>query len=151
MGQSYIMNISHKIFHRMISENIEFPCKMFWCIPKPVEKNVVWDTMVFDANGDDLSNWIIVIYELKKLWNLDFDACKEHPNCLPRGIMADGFLYHGNNLPNSIDLDTVASSMGCELGNGVTPIYDKKFGVGQDGLNLIQDIIGKNLNIQYTD
>jgi len=146
------MKFISKLNKRFITEEI-CQCKMFWCVPCPHKDNSIdWNVMEFDSNdGDDLSNWLIVLHKMKKDWEKDFEVCKNSPLGLPRGIMADGFLYHGNNLPKTINLSTVAFKMGGKLGSDVTPIYDRNYGINKEDLSKIEQIIGQNLHLQYTE
>lgn len=141
-----------KLNAKLLSEDVKCPCKMFWCIPSLNDSNVVeWEPIIFDADGDDLSNWIIVIHKLKKAWETNFDACKNSHSGLPRGVMVDGVLYHGNNLPSSISLSSVATMMGGKLGTDITPMYNKQYGISQEDLSKIEDVIGRELGLQCTD
>lgn len=134
-----------------MSEDLSCPCKMFWCVPIPIDNNVGWEVMSFDADGDDLSNWLIVIHKMKRDWGLDFDTCKECYRGIPRGVLIDGFLYHGNNLPPTMELSNVASDMGGKLGSDITPIYDRNYGINKDDLEHIESIIGQKLSLQHTN
>lgn len=129
------------------------PCKMFWCVPKMGDggNQVVWDVEVFDSDGDDLSNWSIILHMLKRIWDVDCEECSGKANALPRGICADNVLYHGNNLPQNIKLNDVASKMGITLGKGVKPVYHNKFGINKDDMECLQNILGVNLELQHTE
>lgn len=145
------MKFLDKLNTKILSEDLECPCKMFWCIPKLTDSNdVEWDTVSFDSDGDDLSNWIIVTHQLKQIWDKDFSPCKDNYRCLPRGIMMDGRLYHGNNMPKSLDLSSVASALGGSLGKDITPIYQKDYGIDKEDLSKLEQIIGRKLGLQYT-
>jgi len=146
------MSFIDQLHFRLLEEDSACPCKMFWCVPTPTDSNdISWDVMSFDSDSDDLSNWLIILHRLKKDWKKDFDVCKGSHSGLPRGILVDGHLYHGNNLPPTLDLPTVASKMGGSLGRDITPVYSSNYGINQEDLARIEELIGQELGLQYTD
>lgn len=143
------MSILDKIDFRLITEANATDCKMFWCIPCPTDDGFEWQVESMDSNGDDLSNWSIILHKLKHLWKKDFDSCNEKHFSLPRGIVCDGCLYHGNNMPMSIE--DVAGSIGVEIGSSVVPKYHKNFIIKQDDMNVFQGILDQDLGLQFTE
>lgn len=142
--------IEDKIDFRLLKEQSS-PCKMYWCIPIPTDDGFEWGIQSFDAEGDDLSNWAIILHQLKHLWNKDFDSCVDYHAALPRGVLSNGVLYHGNNLPSTLKLNDVASQLGCKLGKDTRPKYHQSFGIKQDELEFLQKILGQELGLEYTE
>lgn len=128
-----------------------YNCKMFWCVPSISDSNnIEWDVVSFDSNNDDLSNWMIVLHMMKKGIGANFESCKDSHNGLPRGILIDNILYHGNNMPASIDMPYIAKKLGYSIKN-ITPCFDKKYTINKDDLNKIETSIGRKLDLEYTD
>lgn len=144
------MNIESKIVHRLIKENAT-ECKMFWCIPKQVDGGLKWEIMDFNSDGDDLSNWSIVLHKLGQDWEKDFSICKDKHTALPRGILADGILFHGNNLPKDCPLRKIAKKLGVKLGETASPQFHKLYGIKKDHLDAIEEVIGQGLGLQFTE
>lgn len=140
--------IEDKINLKLLKEQIS-SCKMYWCIPTPAEDE--WQIQSFDAKGDDLSNWLIILHQLKHLWNKNFDSLNNCYSALPRGIINNGIIYHGNNLPSTLKLDDIVEQLGYKLGKNVIPKYHPNFGIKQNDLESIQKILNKELNLEYTE
>lgn len=142
------MNFNSKLNHVILSES-KHDCVMFWCIPKPLDDSYNWEIIKFNSKGDDLSNWLIVLFRLKRLWGKSFEHLKEFHNCLPRGIAYNNHLYHGNNLP--VSLFELAKSLGIELGDQYKPVYHNKYGISSKGLMTLNNILGLELDLPTTD
>jgi hypothetical protein len=148
------MSLLDNISIRLLKESHN-KCKMFWCIPRisDYNKNLIWEIKVFDSNGNDLSNWLIILHMLKNYWNIDLDddQCSDKYDAFPRGILFNNKLYHGNNLPNNININDVAKEMGINLKNDVSPTYNKKFGISKNNLEFFQNIMNHEFPLQYTE
>lgn len=145
------MSLLDNIDLKLISESSK-KCKMFWCIPKQSENGLVnWDIEIFDSEGDDLSNWFIVLHILKNNWGVDFSSCREKHKALPRGILFNNKLYHGNNFPDGISLNDISNKMEINLGDKVIPVYNKRFSINKDDLRILQSVIDTDLLLQYTE
>jgi len=142
------MNIVDRIDARLLNES-QKKCKQFWCIPYPSDDGFSWEIESMDADEDDLSNWLIVLHKLKHLWKKDFDSCKESYSALPRGIIYDGSMLHGNNTP--IDIMDIAGNLGMSIGDKVVPKFSKTYAIKLDDMNMLQDILGQDLGLQYTE
>jgi hypothetical protein len=142
--------IIDKINIKLIEEQVS-NCTMFWLVPMPSDNDFEWGIQSFNANGDDLSNWLVILHKLKHIWGKNFDPCKDFHSSLPRGIICNGVLYHGNNMPKSIDLRDLASELGYKLGKDLIPKYHKNFGIKQNELECLQNILGKDLGLEYTE
>jgi hypothetical protein len=142
------MKFNSKINHSILSES-KHDCTMFWCIPLPQDDHYKWDVISFNSKGDDLSNWLIVLFQLKRAWKKDFSRLREHHNCLPRGIVYDKFLYHGNNLP--ISLFNVAKGLKINLGDEYESVYNNAYGISSKGLAEINNVLGLEIDLPTTD
>jgi len=142
------MAILEHIKTRLMLENNQ-DCKMFWCIPCPTDDSFEWQIEDFDSQGDDLSNWMIIIHKLKHLWKKDFDQCRDKINALPRGVVCNNTMFHGNNTP--VGISDIASKMNLSLGDEVTPRYNKRYGVKDEDLSILQNILGLELGLDTTD
>jgi hypothetical protein len=146
------MNILGKLSHKLVAENYQ-DCRMFWIYPIPNEKDIKWETFVTSnpTSGEDLSNWLIILHKLKLAWKKDFSQCKEAFQALPRGVIVDNFLYHGNNNPRNCPLSEIAKSHGGSLGKELTPIYKKDYGINKQHLEALESAIGQELGLIYTE
>lgn len=146
-----MVKILNKLHSRFLVENVAYGCKMFWCIPKITDSNnIEWDSVSFDSDNDDLSNWVIVLYMLKNNWGTDFESCKNSYYGLPRGILVDNVLYHGNNIPKPMDLSCIITKLGYKP-NEITPCFNDKYTINKDDLGRIESVIGRSLDLEYTD
>jgi hypothetical protein len=122
---------------------------MFWCVPhKDTTNNTIWKVEYFDSDGDDLSNWLIILNMMSKSWDIDFESCKKCTKALPRGLISNGIIYHGNNLPSSISLSDILK--GSKIKN-CKPKYCKKLGINHDNLSTMEKVLGRELNLEYTE
>lgn len=145
------MNILNKINNKLLIENT-LPCKMFWVYPVPNgSKGINWECEVFNSTGDDLSNWLIIIHKLNLAWNKDFNSCRGCYNALPRGIIANNCLYYSNNLPDQQLLDVIAKKANIKLGSQVKPCIDNKYGINKDELSKLENILGQELQLQFSE
>ena len=136
---------------KLISENAQ-DCRMFWCYPMPDEVgNPQWELVVLDSEGDDLTHWNIVLHKMRIAWKKDMSPCKAHPNALPRGIAADGVLYHGGNLPDKFTLNDIANEMNKKLGKDLMPKYNKTYGIKLEDLKILEDVLAVELNLEHTE
>lgn len=142
--------IINKIDLRILNEN-NHKCIMFWCIPIPSDNEFKWDIEIIESDGYDSSNWLIILYKIKRLWEVDIDKCKNSSRSLPRGVLYNNSLYHGNNVPPDIGLNNIAEKMHCKLNKTTKSVYDKRFGIEKKDLDNLQDVLGINLNLQYTE
>lgn len=124
-------------------------CKMFWCIPVPSDNGYEWEVESFNSDSDDLSNWGIIIHKLKHLWKKDFESCNDKMASLPRGVIYDGVMFHGNNTP--IEISDIAKEMGVDLGYEVVPKYDKKYGIKDEDVSVLEGILGCELHLKTTE
>lgn len=142
------MNFSQRLNIKIFNES-KHNCIMFWCIPVPLNDSYKWDIISFNSKGDDLSNWLIVLFQLKMVWKKNFEQLKDMFNCLPRGIVYNNYLYHGNNLP--INLFDISKKINVNLGDECQAAYDNKYGISSKGLQTINNIIGLELDLPTTD
>lgn len=142
------MKILEKINNKLKLENKQ-KCTMFWYIPCPTDDDFEWKIEKFESHNDDLSNWNVILHKLKHLWKKEFDDCKDKHFALPRGIICNNVMFHGNNLP--YDLTKVSEELGIQLGSEILPKYNKNFGIKRDNLEMLEKIINCKLNLQYTD
>lgn len=146
------MNILCNLSHRLISEKYQ-DCRMFWIYPIPNDKDIKWEIFLTSksVSGEDLSNWLVVLHKLKLGWKKDFSQCKDAYQSLPRGVIVDNYIYHGNNCPKNCPLSEVAKEYGGELGKNLTPVYKREYGINKQHLETIENAIGKELGLVYTE
>jgi len=140
------MNITKKVLLRLVNENIQNG-SMFWIYPIERNGTVGWDIMILDST-DPKQCWPIVRYKMQQEWDKNLDACSDYCCCLPRGIIADDVIYHGNNLPDPIRLKAIAKQCRLQKFNSV---YDKTHGINNDDLNQLENCLGCSLNLLTTD
>lgn len=145
------MNILKDLNHKLIQENYQ-ECRMFWVYPVPNEKDVKWEIFMTDnpVSGEDLSNWLIVLHKLKLAWKRDLSQCKDSFQSLPRGVMVDNYIYHGNNLPRTCPISEIAKNHGT-LGKDLIPIYKNDYGINKQHLETLENALGRELGLIYTE
>jgi hypothetical protein len=129
---------------------------MFWIYPMPIKdesNGFKWEIFLTnkDVSGEDMSNWLIILHKLRLGWKKDFSQCKDAYQSLPRGVIIDKNIYHGNNCPKSCPLAEVVKSYGGTLGKDLTPIYKKDYGINKQHLETLESIIGQELGLIYTE
>lgn len=147
------MDILSNLNHRLVNENYQ-NCRMFWLYPVKGEgKEFKWEIFLTnkEVSGEDLSNWLIVLHKLNIGWKKDFSQCKSAYQALPRGVIIDKNIYHGNNLPKSCPLSEIAKAYGGVLGKDLTPIYKKDYGINKQHLDTLEGILGQELGLIYTE
>jgi len=126
---------------------------MFWVYPIPNDDTINWE--LFSTNepvsNEDLSNWLVVLHKLRLAWKKDFSACKGLFKSLPRGVIIDNAIYHGNNCPIGFPISKVATECGYKLGDSLTPVYKKDYGINKQHLETLEGVIGKELGLIYTE
>lgn len=145
------MNILSNLNHRLVNENYQ-NCRMFWIYPTLNDKNIKWNLFLTgDVSGEDLSNWLIILHKLKLNWKKDFSQCKDAFQALPRGVIVGNNIYHGNNCPKSCSLTDIAKVFGGTLGDNLIPIYKRDYGINKSHLEKLEDVIGQELGLNYTE
>lgn len=136
------MKILNKIDLRLILENKKH-CQMYWCIPVPCDNGFSWELEKFD-NYDEMNNWPVVIHKLKHLWNKDINSCLDKCYALPRCVIYNNKLFHGNNLP--VDFNIITPDVG-----KIIPTFNKKFIIKKDDLSELEKCLDIDLNLEYTE
>lgn len=138
-------------YYSIILEEIGKTCISIWAYPiSDKNGNVQWRYHDFECkNGDDLTNWLVILYKMRIGWNfeIDFSSLSHDYRALPHAIVMGDKIYHCGNFPLDCSLKKICDDLLIKA----TPVMDKELGIKQDQLDKLEELLGKDLGLIATD
>jgi allantoicase len=80
-------------------------------------------------------------------FEIDFSPLKGCHNALPHAIVVGDTIHHCGNFPQECSLKSICDALSIKA----KPVMNKEYGIKQDQLDKLEELLGKELGLTATD